>query len=152
MFLNDQYIFANQYVKDRNIHIANVSNLKKTMRECDYIELGNCTFLRKDGMFSPDLRKYIYLENRNHFDFTNYIPCTYLRNELDMSEKELFGSGIISEKLEIAGKNFYKLSDFFNDKKRKVFYTLDRKEYFDLISEKNIDFLKINDRKYLSWY
>ena len=153
MFLNNNYICANQYVIDRNIHIANVSNLKKNMSERDFMELGNCTFLRKDGKLSLDLKKYIYLENREHFDFTNYLPCAFLKSELELSEKELFDSGLVKNKLEIAGKKFYELSEFFDNKRNKVFYTLDRKDYFDVINNiRDLDFLKISDKKYLTWY
>lgn len=152
-FLTSNYFFADEYTKSKNITNANITNIKRTLDERSFVDLGNYTFFRKDAELPPELRKYAIGKMGGTFDFTNHLPCPYVHNELELSEKELYNFNLVNSQETLFGKKFYKLSEFFDDKRDKVFYTLLKDDFVNTISEHpDLEYLKIHNNKLLTWY
>lgn len=157
MFLHKKYILANELVQKMNIHIANISMLRNQFTDDeDYTtikKMNNCTMINTTSKKLPNnimegIRKNTFT------DMTDKLPCTWVRSEHDMTEKELFQSGIAIDKIKISGKDFYVFNkNFVNTTKNKIPYILDEKEMQECTLKKQIlGSIKLGKNKYFTWY
>ena len=157
MFLNTNYILANELVKKMNIHIANISMLKQKIENSDnyddMIKMNNCTFINKKSIYLPKNIR-LGIANNVFTDMSNKLPCTYVRSEYGISEKELFASGIIKEKIEVCNKDFYVFTDEFIEKTEgTVINILEADDAMECHKNGSIDgFVKLSKNKYITWY
>lgn len=157
MFLNKKYILANELVQKMGIHIANISMLRNQFEdEDDYatiVKMNNCNFV-KSG--SPKLPRNISsgISNHTFTDMSNKLPCTFIRTEYEVTERELSKSGLIKGKVKVAGKEFYEFTEEFVQKvKNKIVYTLDKNETMECFSKGQIDgYVQVSNNKFLTWY
>lgn len=157
MFLNKNYILANELVNQMDINIANISILKKQFEDdgddITIVKLNNCSFIKTNSFKLPNnikegICKYKFT------DISNKIPCSYFREEYEISDKEIMSTPIITGKVTIDGKKFYEFdNDFVRKVKNHVLYTLTEEEKNDCYSKGQIaGFIKISKNKYLTWY
>ena len=157
MFLAPGYILANELVNKMGIHIANVSIMRKEFEDADDLytirKLNNCNFVNTS---SPKLPQNIKdgISNNTFTDYTNKLPCTFVRDEYPVTEREWMASGIVIGKEEIAGKNFYVFADDFVKKLTgKIGYVLSGDEYRSLLVENKIQGgIRLKRDKYFTWY
>jgi putative SOS response-associated peptidase YedK len=156
MFLNKKYILANELVEKMGIHIANISMLMKEYEDTDngtFVKMNNCTFINSNDATLPNNIK-IGMQNNQFTDMTNKLPCTFVRSEYEITEKELFKSGMVTKKVEVAGKDFYEFAPEFVEKmKYKIGYVLDEAETMDCYRKKQIlGYTQLSKNKYFTWY
>ena len=156
MFLNKKYILANELVAKMGIHIANISMLVKEYEDDDsgaFIKMNNCTFINANDVTLPNNIRTAILTNQ-FTDMTDKLPCTYVHTEYEISEAELFKSGMVIEKVIIAGKKFYKFApEFVQKMKYKIGYVLDEAETMDCYRKKQIlGYTQLGKNKYFTWY
>jgi len=156
MFLNSKYILANELVAKMNIHIANISMFAKQFEDSDcgtIIKRNNCTFINSKSRYLPHNLEVGIIVNE-FTDMSNKLPCTYVREEYPMTEKEMFKSGIVTEKTTICGKQFYVFSDeFVKTMKNKIGYILDAKETKDCTANDQIlGSIQLSKNKFFTWY
>jgi hypothetical protein len=156
MFLNKKYILANELVNKMGIHIANISMLMKEHEDSDngmFVKMNNCTFINtKDGELPQNIIDGI---RANVFtDMTDKLPCTYIRTEYGITEKELFKAGMVTKIVTIAGKDFYQFAPEFVEKmKYKIGYVLDEVETMECFRKKQIlGYTQLAKNKYFTWY
>jgi hypothetical protein len=155
MFLNKKYILANELVQKMNIHIANISMLLKSYSEESdaFIKLNNCTFINTSNVLLPHNIKNGIATN-SFTDITDKLPCSWFRTEFEVSDKELFGSGIAKDKIRIAGKEFFVFDqNFVSTMHRKIGYILTEQETKMCLMKKQIlGSIKLSKNKYFVWY
>jgi hypothetical protein len=157
MKIDKKYILANELTQKMNIHIANISNIKQELEEAgdfeSIIKMNNCSFIDTTCKELPKFIKQAILKY-NFTDVSNKLPCTFAREELGVTDRELKTSGIITGVEEIAGKKFYVFNEeFLNKIEKKVTYILDKYETEDCSNKKEIDgFIKLTKNKFLVWY
>jgi hypothetical protein len=156
MFLNKKYILANELVTKMGIHIANVSMLIKEYEDTDtgtFVKMNNCTFINtKDATLPQNIIDGI---RTNVFtDMTDKLPCTFVRSEYGITEKELFKSGMVTKIVTVAGKDFYQFAPEFVEKmKYKIGYILDEQETMECFRKKQIKgYTQLAKNKYFTWY
>ena len=115
-FLSKGYILSNELVQKMGIHIANISMLRQHFEEADdfasMIKMNNCTFINSKAVGLPrNIRSGV--DDNTFTDVSNKLPCTFVRTEYDMTERELRKSNMITGKEKIAGKEFYVFVVFF---------------------------------------
>lgn len=157
MFLNKNYVLANELVQKMGIHIANISMLVKYYEDREnfstMLKMNNCTFINsKDSSLPNNIR--IGLANNNFTDMSNKLPCTWVKTEYEMSDKDLINSDMIIEKVKIAGKDFYVFAPEFVQKMQgKIGYTLDKAETMDCMAKGQIDgYTQLSKNKFFTWY
>lgn len=157
MFLKPTYVLSNELVQKMNIHIANISMFAKQMiEEDDYgtvIKMNNCTFINTKSHKLPQNILDGLLTN-SFTDMSDKLPCTWVKDEFDVTEREWFKSGIVIDKVTIAGKKFYVFApDFVKMMKRKIGYILDAQETKDC-TEKNqiLGSIQLGKNKFFTWY
>lgn len=157
MFLHKKYILANELVQKMNVHIANISMLRNQFTDDeDYStikKMNNCTMINTNSKKLPNnimegIRSNIFT------DMSDKLPCTWVRSEHEMSEKELFTSGIAIEKIKIASKDFYVFNkSFVNTMRNKITYILDEKEMIECTNKKQIlGHIKLSNNRFFTWY
>jgi hypothetical protein len=156
MFLSTKYVLANELVQKMGIHIANISVIAKELEDNDYghiIKMNNCNFVRKDSRHMPHNIQVGLLTNQ-FTDISDKLPCTWVKDEYEMSEKELLKGDMIYGKVKIAGKNFYHFKpEFVKKMKRKIGYVLNEQETMECFNKGQIDgYTQINKDKYFTWY
>lgn len=157
MFLQSKYILANELVQKMDIHIANISMLAKTYEDQDdfatMVKMNNCTFIDTKANKLPANIK-VGISKYEYTDMTNKLPCTWVRTEYGITEKELFNTGMVTEKVKIAGKEFYIFADEFVQKmKGKIGYVLDESETNYCLEKNQIACAtKLSKNKYFTWY
>lgn len=157
MFLHKNYILANELVQKMDIHIANISMLHKiledTGNDSEIIKINNCTFINSDSIYLPQNIKKGILGNK-FTNMSNKLPCTFIKTEFNISEKELLKSGIVNGKVTVAGKQFYEFKDsFIQTIKGKVLYVLDKQDTMDCLKNDEIDgYIEMSKNKFLTWY
>lgn len=156
MFLNKKYILANELVEKMGIHIANISMLMKEYEDTDngtFVKMNNCTFINSNDATLPNNIK-IGMQNNQFTDMTNKLPCTFVRSEYEITEKELFKSGMVTKKVEVAGKDFYEFAPEFVEKmKYKIGYVLDEVETMECYRKNQIlGYTQLSKNKYFTWY
>lgn len=157
MFLNKEYVLANELVQKMGINIANISMLKKQFEDNDdrysIQSLNNCSFINKKATLLP---KYIKdgLDSHEFTDMSDKLPCTWVKEEYQITEKELKQSNLVISKEKISGKQFYVFSpDFVKTMKNKIGYVLDEKETMKCYQLKQIEgYIKLKNNKYFTWY
>lgn len=156
MFLNKKYILANELVQKMDIHIANISMLLKEYEDSNsdtFLKMNNCTFIDSKDVTLP---KNIIagIRNNQFTDMTDKLPCTYVHDEYEITEKELFNSGMVINKVEIAGKKFYQFApEFVQKMKYKIGYILDEAETMDCYRKKQIQgYTQLGKNKFFTWY
>lgn len=156
MFLKKNYILANELVQKMGIHIANISMLAKDHEDDDsgtFIKMNNCTFVNKASSNLPNNFKHACMIHE-FTDMTDKLPCTFVRAEYEVTEKELFKSGMVIEKIEVAGKDFYRFApEFVQKMKYKIGYVLDKAETDSCMSKGQIDgYIQLGKNKFFTWY
>lgn len=156
MFLQSKYILANELVNKMNIHIANISMLAKEFEDSDcgtFVKKNNCTFINTKSRHLP--HNILVGTIANEFtDMSNKLPCTYVREEYPMTEKEMFKSGIVTDKIKVAGKQFYVFSDdFVKTMKNKIGYVLDASETeYCTANGQILGSIQLSKNKFFTWY
>ena len=157
MFLQSKYILANELVQKMDIHIANISMLRKHFEdlgdEVTMIKKGNCTFINTKSVELPNNIQVGILTNE-FTDMTDKLPCTWVKNEYEMTERELFKSGLVIDKQKIAGKDFYVFAPEYAKKlKWKIPYILNKEETDMCFAKGQIDgFVQLGKNKFFTWY
>jgi hypothetical protein len=156
MFLKNTYILANELVQKMDIHIANISMMVKDHEDDDsgtFIKMNNCTFINTKAADLPSNIKVGIYEN-DFTDMTDKLPCTFARMEYGITEKEFFNSGMVTKKVEIAGKDFYQFTpEFVQKMKYKIGYVLDEAETMECYRKKQIlGYTQLSKDKYFTWY
>lgn len=157
MFLNKKYILANELVQKMGIHIANISMLTKQYEDNDdyghFIKMNNCTFINTKSSVIPHNLEVGILTNQ-FTDMSDKLPCTWVKMEYGVTEKELFKAGIVTEKVKIAGKDFYVFDkEFVAKMNRKIGYVLNEEETMDCFNKGQIlGYTKLAKDKYFTWY
>lgn len=157
MFLHKKYILANELVQKMNIHIANISMLRnKFTDDEDHItirKMNNCTMINSSSKKLPN-NIIEGIRNNIFTDMSDKLPCTWVRSEYDITEKELLISGIADKKIKIASKDFYVFNEkFVNTMRNRIPYILDEKEMVECTNKKQIlGHIKLGKNKYFTWY
>lgn len=157
MFLENNYILSNELVQKMNIHIANISMLKQDLENNgnveDIIKMNNCTFINKNSRYLPKNIRIGILQN-DFTDISDKLPCTYALEIFECNNKEITTSGIVKEKISIAGKNFYVFTQKFIDTiQGKVVNVLDYDDTMDCYRDKQIDeYIRLSKNKFITWY
>lgn len=155
MFLSKKYILANELVQEMGIHIANISMFTKNLAEHDLtaIKMGNCTFLNSNSVTLPKNITTAVLLN-SFTDMSDKLPCTWVKSEYELREKELFKSGLVIDKVTIANKHFYVFAPEYAKKfKYKVPYILTEKEKNYCYINNQIDgSIQLGKDRFFSWY
>lgn len=157
MFLDKNYVLANELVQKMDIHIANISMIKKQFEGTDdmktIISMNNCTFIKSN---SPKLPRNIREGIKSHTftDVSNKLPCTYLRTEYPLSVRNWEKAGVINDKVKIAGKDFFEFTDDFVNKTRgKIVYILNEEETMDCFRKNQIEgYIQASKNKFITWY
>ena len=157
MFLNKDYVLANELVQNMGINIANISKLTKEFEYNDYygdiIKMNNCTFLKRTSHRFP---KNIHegLHNYSFTDMSNTLPCRWVQSEYRMTEREMKNAKILKEKKKIGKKEFFIFEDWFVEIMRgKMAYTLDKKETLECSKNGDIlGFIELSKNKFITWY
>lgn len=157
MFLNKRYILANELVQKMNIHIANISMLRSQFEDDDdfhtIVKMNNCAMIDTKSQKLP--RNIVEGIHKNTFtDMSDKLPCTWVRAEHEMTERELFKSGIVIKKTKVAGKDFYVFNqEFVNTMRHKIPYILDEKDMLECTSKNQIlGSIKLGKNKFFTWY
>lgn len=156
MFLESKYILANELIEKMNIHIANISMLAKDFEDSDcgtIVKMNNCTFINTKSRHLP--HNIMVGAIANEFtDMSDKLPCTWVRDEYPMTEKEMYNSGIVVDKVKIAGKQFYVFDkEFVQKMKRKIGYVLDAEETKYCTEKGQIEgSIQLSKNKFFTWY
>lgn len=147
--LNNKHILSNELVQKMGIHIANISMIDSP----NILKMGNCNFLSPDDLHLPKNIK-TFIRNNEFTVLENMLPTKYAKEELGISEKQMFDTKIVSSIETVAVKKFYKFSDDFISRiKNKVLYILDKDDFSDCLNNNQItDYVKLNNNKYLTMY
>jgi len=150
MLIPKNYALSNEIAKNAGMHIANFSMLLKDNEDDSVaIKYGACTFINTK---SDRLPKYFYkaIHAGKLADLTDYILLSYLRTELECSEKNIMDLKIGEpQKIVVQGKKFVKFNKEFTEAIRdKVITTVDASEFKEL----NVEGVKLNSKKYMVWY
>lgn len=156
MFLKKNYILANELVNKMGIHIANISMLAKDHEDDDsgmIIKMNNCTFINTKSPALPN-NIQIGIYSNDFTDMTDKLPCTFVKDEYHVTEKELFKSGLVIDKIKVAGKEFFVFAPEFVQKMQyKIGYVLDEEETMYCFSKKQIlGYTQLSKNKYFTWY
>lgn len=157
MFLKKNYILANELVQKMDIHIANISMLRQQYEDQDdmttMIKMNNCTMIKSNSHKLPNNIKMGIAANE-FTDMSNKLPCTFVRTEYEVTERELLNGGVIKGKIKIAGKDFYEFTEeFVKTVKNKIVYTLDKAECMECHSKGQIEgYIQVSKNKFLTWY
>lgn len=156
MFLNKKYILANELAQNMKMHIANISNYAKSFGDDDYghtIKMNNCTFIDTTSLQLPHNFLVGILTNE-YVDMSDKLPCTWVKDEYNMTEKEMLKANMIFGKVKVAGKEFYHfLPEFVEQMQRKIGYVMDLKETEECIRLKQIQgSIKLTRNKFFTWY
>jgi len=157
MFLPQKFILANELVQKMGIHIANISILRKEFESHDDVytiqKLNNCNFINTQSHKLPkNIREGI--EQNDFTDLTDKLPVTFVRAEYAATERDFVKSGIITDKIKIAGKPFYVFDpEFVSNVRGCVGYVLNHEDYLHCYSKSTIDgAIKMKNNKYFVWY
>lgn len=157
MFLHKKYILANELVQKMNIHIANISMLRNNFTDDEdfttIIKMNNCCMINTSSKKLPN-NIAVGIKNNTFTDMSDKLPCTWVKSEHEMTERELYQSGIVQEKIKIAKKDFYVFNrNFINTMKNKIPYILDEKEMLECTKKKQIlGSIKLGKNKFFTWY
>jgi len=157
MFLNRNYVLANELVQKMGIHIANVSIIRKRFEHNDDYysirKMNNCSFVNSKAYNLPNNIKQ-GLKAHKFTDMSNKLPCTYFRSEFDITERELEKSGIVLGKMKVAGKMFYVFEpEFVKQVAGRTPYVLNAKEHEQCMNENSIaGSVQLSRNKFLAWY
>lgn len=157
MFLNENYILANELVQKMGIHIANISVYRKRFEDENDLgtikKMGDCNFINKASEKLP-LTIMNGVRAHEFTDMTDKLSAPFVKTEWDLSYNELYDAGVITEQKFICGKRFYVFDhDFIKKVKRKICYVLNEKETKECFDKELIDgYIKISKKKYLTWY
>jgi len=157
MFLNKKYILANELVQKMGIHIANISMLRNEFEDQDdmstIIKMNNCNFIKSGSHKLPN-NIAMGIAANEFTDMSNKLPCTWVRTEYEVTEKELQKAGIITGKIKVAGKDFYEFTEEWVAKvKNKIVYTLDKNETMSCMDKGQIlGYVQVSKNKFLTWY
>lgn len=157
MFLGKNYILANELVQKMGIHIANISMLRQQYEDendmSTMIKMNNCTMVKTNSHKFPNNIKMGIAANE-FTDMSNKLPCTFVREEYEITEKELFKGGIIKGKVKVAGKDFYEFTEeFVKTTKNKIVYCLDESDTMACMAKGQIDgYIQVSKNKYVTWY
>ena len=159
MFLEKKFILANELVKKMKIHIANISMLRNTYSSSEDIytikKLNNCTFINTASEKLPNnILQGIKKHGDELTDMSDKLPCTYIRSEYGMTEKELMKSGIVIKKVKVASKDFYVFNpEFVKTMKNKIGYVLNAGETKYCSEHGEIEgSIKLSKNKFFTWY
>lgn len=157
MFLNKNYILSNELLDKTDISLVKISMLRKQFEDADdfttIVKMNNCNFIKSDSQKLPkDLRKGI--ESNEFIDFSNKLPCSWVRDEFQVKEEELFKSGIIINKVVLHKKKFYVFSDdFINKVKNRIPYILNREDTQKCYQKGQIEgYIELSKNKFMTWY
>lgn len=157
MFLDSKYILANELTDKMNIHVANISMMRQVFENNnDFYSMpkkNNCTFINTKAHALPNNIQVGILANE-FTDVSDKLPCTYVRTEYGMTEKEMKKADMIIGKVKVAGKDFYQFKpEFVAKMKRKIGYILDEKETMECYRAGTIDgYTQLSKNKYFTWY
>jgi len=157
MFLPKKFILANELVEKMGIHIANISMLRQEFEDRDNMydiqKINNCSFINTKSRQLPNNIMVGILSNK-FTDMSNKLPCRYVSEEYNATERELTNAGIITGKVTVCGKKFYEFTDeFVETVKGKLTYTLDKAELgYCLMHNQIIGYVQLSKNKYLTWY
>jgi hypothetical protein len=157
MFLHNKFILANELVQKMNIHIANISNLLKQYECSGYysvmIKMNNCTFINTHSSILPNNIKVGIAKNEFTI-LTNKLPKSFVHWEYPVTEKELFKSGIVVDKIKIAYKEFYVFdTEFVKKLNKKIGYILNKNETMCCYEKGQIEgFIELGKNKFFTWY
>lgn len=157
MFLNKNYILANELVEKMNINIANISILKKQYEDEDdnttIVKLNNCSFIKGNSYKLPNNIR-IGIDSFEFTDMSDKLPCSYFKSEYGFSDKEIMNSSIVYQKVNVSGKQFYQFDpEFVKKVKNAVMYPLDKKETDECYSKGQIaGYVQMAKNKFLTWY
>jgi len=158
MFLNENYVLANEIVQQRNVRIGNISQLVRNLENKNlfesYQKRGNCTFLNSKSNYLGGMQEHV--KSGSFTDISNKLPLSYLLHEFGISKKELLSSlkEYIKGECSISNKNFIIFKDSFVKKlKGKTIYIMKKGELDDAISNNYIDgYIEINKNKFIVFY
>lgn len=157
MFLSSNYVLANELVQTMGIHIANISVLSKQLQDADdygtVIKMNNCNFVNKKSHKLPHNIE-VGLWANEFTDMSDKLPCSWVKDEYELSEKELRTAGMVIDKIKVAGKSFYVFDqEFVKKMKRKIGYVLNEAETMECFAKKQIDgYTQVGKDKYFTWY
>lgn len=157
MFLSENYILANELVSKMNVNIANVSMIRQKFEDendlTTIIKMNSCNFIKSNSSKLP--QTFQRSINSNTFtDFTNKLPCTWLKEEFNVTEREWFNSKIVTDKVKLYGKEFYVFSeDFIKKVKNRILYVLDKEETQKCYQNNQIEgYIQLSNNKFMTWY
>lgn len=157
MFLHKKYILANELVQKMGIHIANISMLRQQFEDADdfgsIIKMNNCSFISTMCNHLPNNIK-VGILNNTFTDMSDKLPCTFVKTEYGITEKELFKVGFVIDKVKICGKDLYVFDKKFVKKMHnKIGYVLDKEETEDCFKKELIDgYTMLSKNKFFTWY
>lgn len=157
MFLHKKYILVNELVQKMKIHIANISMLRNQFVDDEDFttikKMNNCTMINTTSKKLPN-NILLGIKSNTFTDMSDKLPCTWVKSEHEMTERELFTSGIVIDKIKIANKDFYVFnSNFVNTMKNKIPYILNEKEMKECTNKKQIlGSIKLGKNKFFTWY
>lgn len=157
MFLNKDFILSSELTQKMGIHTANISALRKEFENegdsYNILKLNNCTFINTRCRKLPkNIREGI--EKNTFTDMSNKLPCTYIRTEFSMTERELKNAGLVIDKVTVADKDFFVFTDEWVKKlKGKIGYVLNKQETEYCLERKQIiGCVQLNSNKFFTWY
>lgn len=157
MFLNKNYILANELVEKMNIQIGNISIYRQKLEDendlTTIIKMNNCNFIKSNSNKLPQTLKKCISSN-TFTDFTNKLPRRWLETEFNVSKREWFNSKIVIEEVKLYRKDFYVFSDdFINKVKNRIVYVLDKEETQICYQKSQIEgFIQLSNNKFMTWY
>jgi hypothetical protein len=155
MYLSKKYILASELTAFMQIHIANISMLKKKYDEdgntSTIKKYGNCLFIDStDKSLPANIKRGI--ESYNFTDFSNMLPVTFLQSEFEVSIKILQERNIVQDIITIQGKKFAIINPEFKSKTTgATFYLHDDKDMKESIPYVD-GYVMLKKDKCLSWY
>jgi len=144
-----------------NIHIANISMLRHTFEDNDNFydiqKLNNVTVINSSAKMLPNnIRNGLIsgLSAGVFTDLSNKLPCTYVKEEYSVTERELLLSEIVINKIKISGKDFYVFnSEFVKNLDHKIGYVLNAEETKECTrTGKILGSVKLSKNKFFTWY
>lgn len=157
MFLNKNFVLANELVKHMGIHIANISMLRQAFEDNNDFyniqKLNSCTVINSKARGLPNNIKS-GLSTGTFTDLSDKLPCTYVRNEYGVTERELMSSGIVTGIVSVSGKDFYVFSpEFVKNLKNRMCYVLDEQETQECAAKGQIiGSIELSKNKFIVWY
>lgn len=156
MFLNKKYILANELVEKMGIHIANISMLAKHFEDNDYghvVKMNNCTFINsKSNQLPHNIEVGVWAHK--YTDMSDKLPCTFVRTEYGMTEKEMLKADMIIGKVKVAGKDFYQFKpEFIKLVGKNIPYVLDKEDHDYCVAQGQIKgSIQLSKNKFFTWY